>query len=117
MSDDPSNLDAVLAAPEHHRLLLENEHVRVLDTRIEPGEAVRLHTHCWPAVYYVLSAGDFVRRDEHGTVVADSRRAATPLAAGMAVWSPALGAHTLENVGTTTIHVVSVEVKASGGPG
>lgn len=30
---------------------------------------------------------------------------------GTAAWSPALGPHTLENVGATTIHVVSVEIK------
>ncbi len=114
MSDQMTALDALLAAPEHHRLLLENESVRVLDTRIRPGEVVRLHTHRWPAVYYILGAGDFIRRDEHGAVVADSRKGGGPtLAPGTAAWTPPLGPHTLENVGSTEIHVVSVEVKAS----
>lgn len=111
MPDPMTDLDALVAAPEHHRLLLENECVRVLDTRIRPGEVVRLHTHRWPAVYYIVGAGDFVRRDEHGTVVADSRKA--PLAAGAAAWSPPLGPHTLENIGATEIHVVSIELKAA----
>ncbi|MBL8747317.1 MAG: hypothetical protein JNK58_13305 [Phycisphaerae bacterium] len=106
-----SPLNALLAAPEHHRLLLENAAVRVLETRIEPGETVRLHTHDWPAVYYVLSPGQFVRRNEMGEVEVDSRVAASALREGTAVWSPPLKPHTLENVGTTPIHVVSVEIK------
>jgi len=107
--DDP--LDALITAPAFHALLLENDAVRVLDTRIEPGQIVPLHTHRWPAAYYVLSVGDFVRRDEHGRVTLDSRATPTGLRPGTAVWSPALGPHTLENVGATTIHVVSVEIK------
>ena len=44
-------LDALVAAPKHHRLLFENDRVRVLDTRIAPGDTVPLHTHRWPAVH------------------------------------------------------------------
>lgn len=107
----PSELDAVVAAPTHHRLLLENQSVRVLETRIEPGDTVRLHTHRWPSVYYFLQTGEFIRRDEHGVVVADSRQIAGLPKAGEAAWSPPLGPHTLENIGKTVIHVISVEVK------
>jgi len=110
----PAHLDALLSAPEHHRFLLENSSVRVLETRIEPGEVVPLHTHEWPAAYYILSAGDFIRRDASGTVVADSRVRPDVLKAGSAVWSPPLEPHTLENVGATPIHVISVEIKSPG---
>jgi hypothetical protein len=41
----PDSLDAMVAAPEHHGLLLENERVRILDSLIKPGERVPLHTH------------------------------------------------------------------------
>ena len=102
-------LDAILAAPEFHRLLLENEHIRMLETRIEPGQTVPLHTHRWPAACYFLGRGDIVRRDGQGRVEFDSRTA--PPATGPAAWLPPLGPHTLENVGKTVVHVVSVEVK------
>jgi quercetin dioxygenase-like cupin family protein len=59
-------LDALVAAPAHHHLLLENERVRVLETRIEPGDATPVHTHRWPNVQYVLSGADFVRYDAEG---------------------------------------------------
>jgi quercetin dioxygenase-like cupin family protein len=49
----PDSLDALLAAPRHHTLLLENDRVRVLETRIPAGQLVPVHTHPWPSVLYV----------------------------------------------------------------
>jgi hypothetical protein len=105
------DLDAVMAAPAHHVPLLENPHVRVLETRIVPGETVPLHTHAWPAVHYFLSAGEIVRRNATGAAEYDSRQAQTPTRRWQAAWSGPLGPHTLENVGTTVVHVITVEVK------
>jgi quercetin dioxygenase-like cupin family protein len=105
-------LDAVIAAPGHHRLAMENEAVRVLETRIESGETVPLHTHEWPAALYILSWSDFVRRDETGAVLVDSRLASQKVEPGQPVWSAPLGPHTLENVGADAIHLISVEVKS-----
>jgi quercetin dioxygenase-like cupin family protein len=113
MNSWPEELDALLAAPSHHRLALENDAVRVLETRIEPGETVPLHTHCWPAANYVLSWSDMVRRDEHGEVTFDSREAGVVLEPGQCLWMDALSLHTLENVGDSPIHILTVEVKRS----
>jgi quercetin dioxygenase-like cupin family protein len=41
----PDALDALIAALEHHTLLLENERVRVLETHIPPGAVTAVHTH------------------------------------------------------------------------
>ena len=107
----PPDLDALQAAPRQHRLLLENERVRVLDTEIAPGERTPLHTHRWPAVHYVLSWGDFVRRDANDAVLLDSRTLPKIPAAQSALWGDPLGPHTLENVGEAPIRIVSIEVK------
>lgn len=106
----PEELDALIAAPKHHVVLLENESVRVLDTRVRPGETVPLHTHRWPSALYFMSWSDFVRRDAEGKVVADSR-AGGKFPEGSAVWSGPLAPHTLENVGATELRAISVEVK------
>jgi mannose-6-phosphate isomerase-like protein (cupin superfamily) len=113
MPDDAERLDeldALIAAPQHHALLLENDSVRVLDTRVPPGETVPLHTHRWPSVLYILSWSDFVRRDAQGAVVTDSRSAGK-LSVGAALWSPPLSPHTLENVGAFDLRAISVELK------
>lgn len=109
----PAHLDAVVAAPEHHRVLLENEQVRLLEAVIGPGETVPLHTHRWASVYYMVSVGDFVRRDAQGNVTLDSREHSQKSKPGDAVWAPPIGLHTLENVGGTFIRVISMELKKS----
>ena len=106
----PDSLDALVAAPEFHTLLFESDDVRVLDTRIGAGETVPAHTHRWPAVLYVLSSGHFVRRDDEGNVLVDTR-GGEPIEAGAAIWSEPLPPHTLENVSEGEIRVINVELK------
>ena len=107
----PPELDALIAAPRHHRLLFENDRVRVLDTRIAPGDTVPLHTHRWTAVHEIKSWSDFVRRDADGKVLVDTRGRPAPASLPHIVWSEPLPPHTLENVGSTELHVVSTELK------
>lgn len=107
----PQELDALLAAPQHHRLMLENDRVRVLDTRIAPGETVPVHTHRWPAVNHVHRWSDFVRRDAEGKVLVDTRGRPPPASLPAILWGEPLPPHTLENVGTTELHVISIEIK------
>lgn len=110
MPSELDPLDPVIAAPQFHRVLLENEAVRVLDTAVPPGETVPLHTHAWPAVLYVLSWSHCVRRDSEGRVTMDSRNSAAPLL-GTAIWSAPLPPHTLENIGDTDLRILAVEQK------
>ena len=110
MPQQPDSLDAVTAAPRFHRVLLENETVRVLDTVVPPGETVPLHTHCWPAVLYIISWSNCVRRDAEGRVTMDNRNASAP-PLGAALWSHPLPPHTLENVGDSTLRVIAIEQK------
>jgi hypothetical protein len=107
----PESLDALQAAPRHHQLVVENDRVRVLDTRISPGDTVPVHTHRWPAVLHVMSWSDFVRRDADGKVLRDTRGQPPPASLPLALWSEALPPHSLENVGATELHVLSVEIK------
>lgn len=105
------SLDAMVAAPDHHEILLENERVRVLDSRIKPGEIVPVHTHRWASVLYILGTSDFIRYDTEGNAVFDSRTAASQVKSGAVIWSPPLQAHSVENVGDTEIRVISIELK------
>ena len=51
----PAN-DALAAAPEHHKLLFENDEVRVLEVTVLPGIREPLHSHRYPSVLYYVSA-------------------------------------------------------------
>ena len=107
----PKELDAMTAAPEHHDLLLENDQVRVLDSLVKPGESTPVHTHEWPGVLYILGFSDFVRYDDTGKVLFDSRGSADNPTPGQALWSGPLQPHYVTNVGDTDIRVISVELK------
>jgi hypothetical protein len=52
---DPSNwdpaFDAVAAAPRHHKVIFENEQLRVLEVTLEPNDEDPIHHHRWPSVF------------------------------------------------------------------
>jgi hypothetical protein len=106
-------LDAMVAAPQHHRVLLENERVRVLDAYVAPGEATPVHTHRWPSVLYVVKSSHFVRYGADGSVSVDSRTLASLPGEGAALWTPPLGPHFVRNVGEAELRVVAVELKTA----
>jgi hypothetical protein len=70
----PANLDAVKAAPETHKVIFENEHVRVLEVTIAPHSKEPIHTHCWPSTLYIQQIGDIIDRDANGKILFDSRQ-------------------------------------------
>lgn len=109
----PESLDAMVAAPAHHSVLLENQRVRVLQTRIPPGEVVPVHTHRWSAVASILSWSHFVRRDPNGKVTLDTRQLADIPKVNAAFWQEPLTPHTVENVGEAEFVAIQVELKES----
>lgn len=46
----PESLDAMQATPERHKVLFENQQVRVLEAWVVPGDTVPAHAHRWPTV-------------------------------------------------------------------
>ena len=52
----PEQIDAVAAAPERFKVLVENDHVRVIEYQLAPGEKDSPHTHP-PKVSYILAGG------------------------------------------------------------
>jgi mannose-6-phosphate isomerase-like protein (cupin superfamily) len=103
-------LDGVVAAPHHHRVIFENEVVRVLETTIESGDSTPVHTHVAPTVMYVLSGSHFVRRDEHGNTMFDTR-ANPDYVLPRVLYAPTTPKHTLENTGPDDLVVIGVELK------
>jgi quercetin dioxygenase-like cupin family protein len=48
--------DALAAAPQHHKVLFENDEVRVLEVTVPPGVREPLHAHRYASVLYYVSA-------------------------------------------------------------
>jgi hypothetical protein len=47
----PDSLDSINAAPKNHRVLFENDHVRLLEVAVQPGETENMHGHKYPSVF------------------------------------------------------------------
>ena len=99
--------DPTISDPDKYRTLFENERVRVLEYRDEPGQATSPHEHP-DSVMVTLSSFD--RRLSTGGETRDVR-----LEAGEARWLDAQ-THAGENTGETPTHVVFVELKESSAP-
>jgi mannose-6-phosphate isomerase-like protein (cupin superfamily) len=110
MTDD---LDGVIAAPGNHKVLFENDAVRVIETTIAAGELTPLHTHLAPTVMYVVSGSHFVRRDEHGATMLDTR-ADPDFVLPQVQYSQSTPRHTIENTGDGDLVVIGVELKQPG---
>jgi hypothetical protein len=109
--DWPDELDALAAAPENHYVLLENDEVRVIETRVPVKTTTPVHTHRWASVEYVLSTTDFIRRNGDGDVVFDTRAADGRPQPMEVLWSGPRPPHSIENIGDAELRVLMVELK------
>jgi hypothetical protein len=106
----PQHLDALLAAPDSHRLLFANDYVRVLEVVITPGAREPEHTHRWPSVMIVDQPAR-VRYYEHGIQTFESR-GKTPSGAGLkAAWMDPEGPHSVENIDSFPYHALRIELR------
>jgi quercetin dioxygenase-like cupin family protein len=111
-ADWPKDQDAVVSAPNNHKILLENEKVRVLEVTIAPKELESVHHHQWPSVLYIMEAGDFIDRDGEGNVIMDSRKIPEPLVFPLTMYKEPEAPHSVENLSDTkTIRLIRVEMK------
>ncbi len=106
-----NKLDAVIAAPKSHKILLENDRVRVLEVVIQPGEKEPAHTHSLPSVLHVDELSQIQYYDAEGKVVFDSRTSNEPRTPPMTSWLEPEGLHAVENVGDKPFHAIRVELK------
>jgi beta-alanine degradation protein BauB len=95
--------DPLQAASNVYSLVMENEHVRVLDARFKPGAKAVMHSHP-KHVIYVLAGGKIKIK------VPDGKDTTINLKAGQAIWMEA-GQHAAENLGKSEIHNLVVELK------
>lgn len=108
--ENARDLDGVVAAPEHHKVLFENSEVRVVKTIVPAGDTTPVHTHP-RRVSYVVSGSYFLRRDETGSVTLDTREDEVELSRSSVLWSDGTPAHSIENPSNEDLVVIAVELK------
>tara|TARA_R110000744_G_scaffold328470_2_gene434095 strand:+ start:939 stop:1394 length:456 start_codon:yes stop_codon:yes gene_type:complete len=111
-ADWPKDQDAVVSAPDNHKILLENDKVRVLEVTLAPNELEPVHHHQWPSVLYIMEAGDFIDRDADGNAIMDTRKIPEPLVFPLTMYKEPEAPHSVENLSDTkSIRLIRVEMK------
>jgi quercetin dioxygenase-like cupin family protein len=105
----PPSMDAVVAAPDSHRVLFENDDVRVLEVIIAAGHREPEHTHRDPSVMIV--DGPARIRYYRGDTLTFSSPEHAPEAGTRANWMEPEGPHSVENVDNHAYHAIRVELR------
>lgn len=109
-----ARFDAVAAAPNSHRVLMEDDKVRVLRVEIEPGATEPVHDHRWPSIMYFeqpqpITYVEYKLVDGHPV---ESRRIDAPaLKPGQTVRGEPEGLHAVQNRGAAPFVAVRIEFK------
>jgi quercetin dioxygenase-like cupin family protein len=85
------------------KVKFENDKVRVLEAELPPGVKEAVHSH--PAYVIYVMAGGKVRN-----YAADGKTSEAELKSGDVLYRDPL-THAAENIGTTTMHMILVEMK------
>lgn len=99
------SLDTAVVNAELEHVKLENNQVRVIEGVLQPGDREKMHSH--PAFVTYVIAGGRVRNH-----FADGRVVEAELRTGDALWREPQ-THWVENIGTTTLHFLVVELKSA----
>lgn len=108
----PESFDGPVAAPDHHKVVFEDERVRIVELRVKPGETVPVHTHRWATINYVVRLSDFQSYDADGNLKLDTRNGQFGTKEGEAFYLPPFPPlHSVKNVGDGEMLGISVELK------
>ena len=98
-------IDPTRAAPDNYKLIMENDHVLVLEMTLKAGEKDNQHSHHDETVFFVQGGKVKIHLPDGNAVEAE-------LPDGHVMWHEAW-THTVENVGTSDIRAIIVESKHS----
>ena len=110
----PADLDAVAAAPKSHRVLMEDDRIRVLRVEVAPGATEPVHDHRWPSVMYFEQPQPItyiIYRLVDGKPVETERIDAPAFAVSQTVRGEPEGLHAVLNRGSAPFLAVRVEFK------
>ena len=107
--------DAIAAAPDHHRVVFENEKVRVLEVTIKPGEKEPFHFHP-PSVMTVITGAKLriteAKLNDGKLVTGKTIEVGKDNFQPPPLWMPPQGLRSVENIGSVTYHAYQIELKS-----
>lgn len=95
--------DPVKSSPQYYKVLLDNDQVRVLEYRLKQGEKEITHSHS-AGVVYVFNDSKIRSTLPDGKMTESSGKT------GDVYWRNPI-THALENIGSTEVHSLAVELK------
>jgi len=98
-------IDIVQTSPNQARVLMENEHVRIVEYFVKPGDKDVWHTHP-PRSSYVVSGGKVKVYTEN------AEPKISEVKTGTSSWADHGAKHYVENVGDTDIKIILTEIKS-----
>ena len=96
-------IDPVEVSPKNYRVLLENDHVRVLAMDLKAGEKDEVHSHPSETVYFIKGGKAKITLPDGGSMEAE-------LPDGHVMWHEGW-THQVENQGNSDIKAIIVESK------
>ena len=111
----PASLDAVAAAPNSHRVLLEDDKIRVLRVEVAPGVTEPVHDHRWPSVMYFEQPQQITYityKLINGKLVETERFDAPAFAKSQTVRGDPEGLHAITNRGSAPFVAIRIEFKS-----
>lgn len=96
-------IDPVKVSSANYRVVLEDEHTRILEMTLKAGESDVEHSHPTEHVYFITGGSIKIHLPDGGVAEAD-------IPDGHGMWHEAW-THRVENVGKTDIRAVIVEPK------
>jgi hypothetical protein len=96
-------IDPIHTSPANYRVLLENDHVRVLEMNLPVGESDLKHSHPAETVF-------FIRGGQVRIHLPDGESAEVDLPDGHVMWHEPW-THKVENLGASDIRAIIVESK------
>ncbi len=110
--------DAVRAAPNSHRVMFEDKHVRVLEILLPPLTAEPIHIHALPSVIMGDTGGGqgakFVYTEykfENGKFIEVKKEEISPTPGYRTVYSLPEGPHSITNIGPVGVQYTRIEIK------
>lgn len=102
------------AAPDQHKVLVDNDWVRVFEVVSEPGEVAPAHVHEWHSVFITASPAKLLFRDVAGAVVLEAPGVTRGEILPRVQWfGPSVAPRSVENVDTVPIRAYRIEIKRS----